>query len=69
MFCLADESLFYKSFSELVIESAIQEALKDASKKDIKGKEVTPFVLAAVARATEGASLDASILFQSIPIP
>ncbi|XP_045760810.1 pseudouridine-metabolizing bifunctional protein C1861.05 [Maniola jurtina] len=44
-----------------VIETAIQNALVEASKQGITGKEVTPFLLAAVSTATGGASLDANI--------
>lgn len=49
-------------FSEDKIEEAISKALKDAKQKGIRGKEVTPFILAAVANATGGASLNTSIL-------
>ncbi|XP_039745454.1 pseudouridine-5'-phosphate glycosidase isoform X2 [Pararge aegeria] len=44
-----------------IIETAIKNALVDANKQDIRGKEVTPFLLAAVSAATGGASLDANI--------
>lgn len=37
-------------------------SLEDAKQQGIQGKEVTPFILAAVAKATDGASLEASIL-------
>ncbi|KAJ8734797.1 hypothetical protein PYW08_014047 [Mythimna loreyi] len=43
------------------IEEAITRALKEAKQKGIFGKEVTPFILAAVAKATGGASLNANI--------
>lgn len=49
--------------TEKIIEDAIQTALEDAKKKSIQGKEVTPFILSAVSKATEGASLSTSILF------
>lgn len=45
-----------------MIEEAITRALKEAKQKGIFGKEVTPFILSAVAKATGGASLKASIL-------
>lgn len=49
-------------FAESKIGEAISKALEDAKQRGICGKEVTPFILAAVAKATDGASLDASIL-------
>lgn len=49
-------------FTEIIIEEAICKALYDAKQQGIRGKEVTPFILAAVAKATGGESLDASIL-------
>ncbi|XP_013144427.1 PREDICTED: pseudouridine-metabolizing bifunctional protein C1861.05 [Papilio polytes] len=49
------------AMDENVIEDAIQCALKDAKKKGIKGKEVTPYILAAVSKATGGASLSTNI--------
>ncbi|XP_052747570.1 uncharacterized protein LOC112053771 isoform X2 [Bicyclus anynana] len=44
-----------------IIEDAIQNALLEANKLGIKGKEVTPYLLAAVSAATGGASLSANI--------
>lgn len=49
-------------FTERKIEEAISMSLEDAKQQGIQGKEVTPFILAAVAKATGGASLEASIL-------
>lgn len=46
------------------IEEVIQMALKEAKGKEIKGKEVTPFLLERVKVLTGGKSLAASILFQ-----
>jgi pseudouridine-5'-phosphate glycosidase len=43
-----------------MVESAIQSALKDAAGQGIKGREVTPFLLSALSRATEGRSLVAN---------
>jgi pseudouridine-5'-phosphate glycosidase len=43
-----------------MVESAIQSALKDAAGQGIKGREVTPFLLSALSRATEGRSLTAN---------
>jgi pseudouridine-5'-phosphate glycosidase len=43
-----------------MVESAIQSALKDAAEHGIKGREVTPFLLSALSRATEGRSLVAN---------
>ncbi|XP_034840817.1 uncharacterized protein [Maniola hyperantus] len=44
-----------------IIEAAIKNALVEVSQQGITGKEVTPFLLAAVSAATGGASLDANI--------
>ncbi|XP_041973575.1 pseudouridine-metabolizing bifunctional protein C1861.05 [Aricia agestis] len=44
-----------------VIEAAISRALLDAKSRGIRGKEVTPFILAAVSEATQGASLNTNI--------
>ncbi|XP_053602036.1 uncharacterized protein LOC128670418 [Plodia interpunctella] len=49
------------AMDEDVIEGAIELALEDAKKKGIRGKEITPFILAAVAAATGGSSLSANI--------
>ncbi|XP_073944288.1 uncharacterized protein [Choristoneura fumiferana] len=49
------------AMDESVIEKAISTALQDAKNKGIHGKSVTPFILAAVAEATGGASLAANI--------
>lgn len=46
---------------EEVITKAINQALKDADKNNIKGKEVTPFLLAKVKELTGGESLEANI--------
>lgn len=56
------ENKITSCFTETEIEDAITLALEDANKKRIYGKEVTPFILAAVAKVTGGASLAASIL-------
>jgi pseudouridylate synthase len=44
-----------------VIKKAIEDALKEADKKGIKGKESTPFLLAKVKEITEGKSLKSNI--------
>ncbi|CAH1643441.1 unnamed protein product [Spodoptera littoralis] len=49
------------AMDEKIIGEAINSALKEADRKGIFGKEVTPFILAAVAKATSGASLNANI--------
>ncbi|XP_049887335.1 uncharacterized protein LOC126381856 [Pectinophora gossypiella] len=49
------------AMDEKVIEGAIASALKEANAQGISGKEVTPFILAAVAKITGGASLDSNI--------
>lgn len=43
------------------INGAIEKALKEADEKGIKGKEITPFLLAKVKDITGGASLDSNI--------
>ena len=39
----------------------IDEAVKEAESKGIKGKEITPFLLARIAEITGGRSLEANI--------
>ncbi|MDI6600204.1 MAG: pseudouridine-5'-phosphate glycosidase [Thermoanaerobacteraceae bacterium] len=46
---------------EAAINEAISEALKDADQKMIKGKEVTPYLLARVAELTDGESLETNM--------
>lgn len=41
-------------------ERAIEAALQDAARQEIKGREVTPFLLSALSRATEARSLQAN---------
>jgi pseudouridine-5'-phosphate glycosidase len=43
------------------IEQHIQAALRDAEVQQVKGKEVTPFILSHIAKHTLGESLDANI--------
>jgi len=43
------------------MEGYIQQALKAAEQENIKGKEVTPFILQYIANHTQGESLDANI--------
>ncbi|KAH9634064.1 hypothetical protein HF086_001266 [Spodoptera exigua] len=49
------------AMDEKIIQEAINNALKEADRNGISGKEVTPFILAGVAKATSGASLNANI--------
>ncbi len=49
------------SLDHEVIESVIQEALKEAAQKNIKGKDITPYLLQAVSDKTGGKSLQANI--------
>src|SRR5688572_33363932 len=42
------------------IETAIAEALRDAEEQGVKGRAVTPFLLQALSKATEGRSLAAN---------
>lgn len=44
-----------------VIDKAIDQAIQEAEKNNVKGKEVTPFLLAKVKELTGGESLDANI--------
>ncbi|MCX6208924.1 MAG: pseudouridine-5'-phosphate glycosidase [Bacteroidetes bacterium] len=44
-----------------IVESHIQKALQAATKKNIKGKDVTPFILQYIAQHTGGESLEANI--------
>ena len=44
-----------------VVESAVQQALAEARATGVRGGAVTPFLLAAVDRATQGASLAANL--------
>lgn len=44
-----------------LINKSIEDALKEAEEKGIKGKETTPFLLAKVKDITKGESLDANI--------
>lgn len=47
--------------SVALVEGAIKEALREARTKGIHGKALTPFLLAAVARATGGEALKANV--------
>ena len=49
------------SMDKAVIDAAIDQAIKEASDKGIKGKETTPFLLAKVVELTGGDSLDSNI--------
>ena len=49
------------SMDEEMINNAIEEAVKEAEEKGIKGKESTPFLLSKVKDITGGSSLDANI--------
>jgi len=46
---------------EAIIESTIKKALLEAAAKKVKGKEVTPFLLARMKELTNGESLEANI--------
>jgi pseudouridine-5'-phosphate glycosidase len=43
------------------VEGAIRDALSEAEAREIRGKEVTPFLLSAVAERTGGRSLEANV--------
>ena len=49
------------SMEKSKIDNAIEEALKNADKKGIKGKDVTPFLLGEIKNITGGTSLDSNI--------
>ena len=49
------------AMDENVIRSAIDEALMEADRQGIKGKEVTPFLLKTIVEYTGGESLDSNI--------
>ena len=49
------------SMDKAVIDAAIDRALKEAEEAGVKGKEVTPFLLAKVVELTGGDSLEANI--------
>ncbi len=49
------------SLDPQVMNAAIDEALKEADKQGIKGKDITPFLLAKVKDITHGESLEANI--------
>ena len=49
------------SMDKAVIDAAIDRALKEAEEAGVKGKEVTPFLLAKVVELTGGDSLESNI--------
>lgn len=49
------------SFDKVTIDKAIEEALENAERGGVKGKDVTPFLLAEVNKITKGGSLSANI--------
>lgn len=49
------------SMDEKIIDEAINEALKEADRRNISGKDITPFLLSKVAELTEGSSLKSNI--------
>jgi pseudouridine-5'-phosphate glycosidase len=49
------------SMDKIMIDKAIEEALKKADETGIKGKEVTPFLLSEIKNITDGKSLDSNI--------
>ena len=49
------------SYDPKKINEAIEEALKDADRDGIKGKDTTPYLLAKITEITGGGSLDANI--------
>lgn len=49
------------SMDKKKIDKVIEEAIKDADKDGIKGKEITPYLLDKIKQITEGKSLEANI--------
>ena len=49
------------SMDKIMIDRAIEEALKKADETGIKGKEVTPFLLSEIKNITDGKSLNSNI--------
>lgn len=49
-------------FTEEDMDKVIQKALSEMKEQGIAGKDVTPFLLKAIADATKGKSLETSIL-------
>ncbi len=49
------------SYDKELIDEAINKALKLADEKNIKGKDITPFLLANIKEITQGKSLEANI--------
>jgi pseudouridine-5'-phosphate glycosidase len=50
-----------KALPRAEIEAALGPALAEASRRRLPGKEVTPFLLGAVAKATQGRTLEANV--------
>lgn len=51
------------NLTENDIDVAIKDALKLAEINNVRGKEITPFLLSKISEITKGRSLDTSILF------
>ncbi|MBS1513687.1 MAG: pseudouridine-5'-phosphate glycosidase [Bacteroidetes bacterium] len=49
------------SMDKKIIDEAIENALKKADEKNVKGKDVTPFLLGEIKNITGGSSLDSNI--------
>lgn len=49
------------SMDKKIIDKAIENALKKADEKNVKGKDVTPFLLGEIKNITGGSSLDSNI--------
>jgi len=58
---VANPILEEDSFEEDKINQAIDQALQEAEDKNIKGKEITPFLLSKIVEITGGESLEANI--------
>ncbi|CAH2068627.1 unnamed protein product, partial [Iphiclides podalirius] len=49
------------AMDEKIIEDAIKSVMEEAKTKNIQGKNITPFILSAVSKATKGTSLNTNI--------
>jgi pseudouridine-5'-phosphate glycosidase len=57
-YCIISWKFF--SLTDAVINNSISDALAEAERAGIKGKEVTPFILSAISKITAGKSLQTS---------
>lgn len=53
-----------QALDEKEIRKVIEKALEEAKKKDIRGKQITPYLLRKIWEMTQGKSLHTSILYR-----